>query len=50
MFVEASVRNGLDTLKTILKFVLLKYTRERHRSGAAAAAAVQCRVSFPLFS
>ena len=35
MFIDASVRNGFDTLKTILKFFLFKiYTRVRRLSGS----------------
>lgn len=46
MFIDASVRNGFDTLKTSLKFFLFKiYTWVRRLSGAVRAAAVQCGVS-----
>lgn len=53
MFIDASVRNGFDTLKTSLKFFLFKiYTWVRRLSGAAGSAAeIQCgvNVTFWLF-
>lgn len=48
MFIDASVRNGLDTLKTILKFLFKIYTRVRRLSGAAGTAAIQCGVDVTL--
>lgn len=51
MFIDASVRNGFDTLKTILKFFLFKiYTWVRRLSAAVGAAAIQCGVSVALTS
>lgn len=49
MFIDASVRNGFDTLKTILKFFLFKiYTWVRRLSGAVGTAANQCGVNVTL--
>lgn len=46
MFIDASVRNEFDTLKTILKFFLFKiYTWVRLLSGAVLTAVIQCGVS-----
>lgn len=49
MFIDASVRNGFDTLKTILKLFLFKiYTWVRRLSGAVGTAAIQCGVNITL--